>query len=86
MDGGGGVSPADEQLVARFSGRLEDRVGRFLGRPQVDQWVWDPTWLKLVRSSGGSDCAGDGYCVVVEWGAGVQDVVAGLDGDAAVAA
>jgi len=40
MVGGGGVSPADEQLVARFSGRLEDRVGRFLGRPQVDQWVW----------------------------------------------
>jgi hypothetical protein len=41
MVGGGGVSPADEQLVARFSGRLDDRVGRFLGRPHTDQWVWD---------------------------------------------
>jgi len=41
MVGGGGVSPADEQLVARFSGRLDGRVGRFLGRPHTDQWVWD---------------------------------------------
>jgi len=37
----GGVSPADEQLVAPFSGRLEGRVGRFLGRPHADQWVCD---------------------------------------------
>jgi len=41
MVGGGGGSPADEQLVARFSGRLDDRVGRFLGRLHADQWVWD---------------------------------------------
>ena len=41
MVGGGGGSPADEQLVARFSGRLDNRVGRFLGRPQADQWVCD---------------------------------------------
>ncbi len=41
MVSGGGVSPADEQLLARFSGRLDDRVGRFLGRPHADQWVWD---------------------------------------------
>jgi ANTAR domain len=41
MVGGGVGSPSDEQLVARFSGRLDNRVGRFLGRPQTDQWVWD---------------------------------------------
>ena len=41
MVGGGGGSPADEQVVARFSGRLDNRVGRFLGRPHADQWVWD---------------------------------------------
>jgi hypothetical protein len=37
----GGVSPADEQMVARFSGRVDYRVGRFLGRPHADLWVWD---------------------------------------------
>ena len=46
----------------------------------------DLTWLNLVRSCGGFDGADDGSRVVVEWGAGVQDVVAGLNGDAAVAA
>ena len=45
-----------------------------------------PTWLKLVRSGGGLDGGDDGSGVVVEGGAGVEDVVAGLDGDAAVAA
>jgi hypothetical protein len=39
-----------------------------------------------VHSRGGFDAADDGFGVVVEWGAGVQDVVAGLDGDAAVTA
>ena len=44
------------------------------------------TWLNLVRSRRGFDGADDGFRVVVEGGAGVQDVVASLDGDAAVAA
>jgi len=41
MVGGGSASPAEEQLVAGFGGRLDDRVGRFLGRPHADLWVWD---------------------------------------------
>jgi hypothetical protein len=55
MVGGGGVSPADEQLVARFSGRLEDRVGRFVGRPRADQWVWDEQLMVIL----GDPCRGD---------------------------
>jgi DNA replication protein DnaC len=47
---------------------------------------YDLTWLKLVSSRCGLDGVDDGSCVVVERGAGVQDVVAGLDRDAAVAA
>ena len=43
----------------------------------------DPTWLKLVRT--GRDLDG-GSGVVVEGCAGVEDVIAGLDRDAAVAA
>jgi len=39
--GPGVASQGDEQLVSRFSGRLDDRVGRFVGRPQGDRWVWD---------------------------------------------
>jgi hypothetical protein len=35
------AGPADEQLVADFRGRLDDHVGRFLGRPQADRWVGD---------------------------------------------
>ena len=35
------AGPADEQLVADFTGRLDDHVGRFLGRPQADRWVGD---------------------------------------------
>jgi hypothetical protein len=46
---GGGASPADEQLVARFSGRLDDRVGRFVGRPHADQWVWDEILMLTYR-------------------------------------
>ena len=41
MVGGGGASPADEQIVAGFSGRFDGRVGRFRGRPDADQWEWD---------------------------------------------
>lgn len=51
--------------------------------------AWDTsylTWLKLVSKRAGLHGADDGSCVVVEWGRGVQDVIAGLDGDAAVAA
>jgi hypothetical protein len=40
----------------------------------------------LVRNRRCFHGADDGFGVVVEWGVGVQDVVAGLDGDAAVAA
>ncbi|GAA3705833.1 hypothetical protein GCM10022204_24240 [Microlunatus aurantiacus] len=39
--GSGGALPADEELVARFSGRLDYSVGQFVGRPHADQWVWD---------------------------------------------
>jgi hypothetical protein len=49
---GGGVSPADEQLVARFSGRLDDRVGRFLCRPHADQWVWDRQLMVILGDPG----------------------------------
>jgi hypothetical protein len=44
----GGASPADEQLVAGFSGRLDDRVGLFLGRPQADLWVWDEQLVAIL--------------------------------------
>ena len=57
MVGGGGVSPADEQLVARFSGRLEDRVARFVGRPHADQWVWDEQLMVILGYSGCGDSA-----------------------------
>jgi hypothetical protein len=45
-----------------------------------------PTWLNLVSSGCGLDGVEGCSHVVVEGGAGVEDVVAGLDGDAAVAA
>jgi hypothetical protein len=54
---GGGASPAEEQLVARFSGRLDDRVGRFLGRPHADQWVWDQQLDAILGYSRGGDSA-----------------------------
>jgi hypothetical protein len=44
------------------------------------------TWLNLVSSGCVLDSADGGSGVVVEGCAGVEDVVAGLDGDAAVAA
>jgi hypothetical protein len=52
MVGGGGVSPADEQLVARFSGRFKDRVARFVGRPHADQWVWDEQLMVILGDPG----------------------------------
>ena len=39
--GPGVASHGDEQLVSRFSSRVDDQVGRFVGRPQGDRWVWD---------------------------------------------
>ena len=57
MVGGIGVSPAEEQLVARFSGRLDDRVGRFLGRPHADQWVWDQQLVAILGSPRGGGSA-----------------------------
>jgi hypothetical protein len=57
MVGGGGVSPADEQLVARFSGRLDGRVGRFLGRPHADQWVCDEQLLAILGHPQGGESA-----------------------------
>ena len=42
------ASPGDEQLVSRFSGRVDDRVGRFVGRPQVDRWVWDQKLVAIL--------------------------------------
>jgi hypothetical protein len=62
-------------LVTAFPGRQHRRARRIAGL----------TWLNLVSSCGGLYGADDGSGVVVEWGGGVQDVVAGLDGDAAVA-
>ena len=49
---GGGVSPADEQLVARFSGRHDGLVGRFVGRPHADQWVLDEQLLLILGYPG----------------------------------
>ena len=42
----------DEQLVSRFSARVEDRVGRFVGRPQEDRWVWDQKLLGILGYPG----------------------------------
>ncbi|HYI59657.1 MAG TPA: ANTAR domain-containing protein [Microlunatus sp.] len=42
------VFEADEQLVAPFSGRLDHRLGRFLGRPHADRWVWDREVLGIL--------------------------------------
>jgi len=39
----------DERLVSRFSGRIDDRVGRFIGRPQSDRWVWDQKLVAILR-------------------------------------
>jgi hypothetical protein len=54
----GVASPAEEQLVARFTGRLDDRVGRFVGRPHADQWVWDGQLMGILGDPGrcGSAC------------------------------
>jgi hypothetical protein len=46
------ASQGDEQLVSRFSGRLDDRVGRFVGRPQDDRWLWDQKLLAILRYPG----------------------------------
>src|SRR5215211_9142682 len=46
----------------------------------------DLTWLNLVSSGCVLDGADGGSGVIVEGCSGVEDVVAGLDGDAAVAA
>jgi sulfatase maturation enzyme AslB (radical SAM superfamily) len=54
--------------------------------PHGDSRMSDLTWLKFVRCRGGFDRAHDVASVVVEGRAGVQDVAAGLDGDAAGAA
>jgi hypothetical protein len=48
--------------------------------------MFNLTWLKLVFTAGGLDCVESGACGVVEGCAGVEDVVAGSDGDAAVVA
>ena len=42
---------ADERLVAGFSTRLDHRVGRFLGRPQDDRWVWDRQLVAILGYS-----------------------------------
>jgi ANTAR domain/PAS fold len=44
-------SQADERLVAGFSTRLDHRVGRFLGRPQDDRWVWDQQLVAILGYS-----------------------------------
>jgi hypothetical protein len=89
----------DPERVLRVAGRAR-RHGSIEGNalrafppgraehPRTTQLVGillDLTWLNLVSSCGGLYGADDGSGVVVEWGGGVQDVVAGLDGDAAVA-
>ena len=45
----GADSPGDELLMSRFSGRLDDRVGRFVGRPHIERWVWDQTLFAILR-------------------------------------
>lgn len=52
MPGHGGISRADEQLMARFSGRVDHRVGRFLGRPRDDRWVWDQVAASMLGGAG----------------------------------
>ena len=49
---GGGAPPADEQMVARFSGRLAGRGGRFVGRPHADRWVWDQQLMVILGDPG----------------------------------
>ena len=41
MPGGGATSGTEVPVAAAFSGRLDHRSGRFLGRPHQDRWVWD---------------------------------------------
>ena len=47
-----GVSQADEQLLGQFSGRLDLQLGRFLGRPHADRWVWDRTSIGILGYPG----------------------------------
>ncbi len=49
---GSAAPAADEQLVARFSGRHDGLVGRFVGRPHADQWVLDEQLLLILGYPG----------------------------------
>ena len=87
--GQGDQSIVDRRVGCRSIGQQRDVAGKRArchvdGIPVLD--ALDLTWLKLVSSRCGLDGVDDGSCVVVERGAGVQDVVAGLDRDAAVVA
>ncbi|HEU5486586.1 MAG TPA: ANTAR domain-containing protein [Microlunatus sp.] len=35
------MTPAEVQLVSRFSGRVSGPIGRFTGRREPDRWIWD---------------------------------------------
>src|SRR4051794_10910126 len=50
----GAAVAADAQPLPPFGSRMEPCVGRFVGRPQLDRWVWDARLFSMIGYPSGT--------------------------------